>query len=89
MWTNESESIPALITKMSLATGLIYTYTKPKGPAATDPWYLTAIDFETGETVWKILAGLGVLYNNHYAGAYLGSRWNSICRSFGRHCRDA
>jgi len=72
VWTNESESIPSLITKMSLATGLIYTYTKPKGPATTDPWYFTAIDFETGETVWKILAGLGVLYNNHYAGAYLG-----------------
>ncbi|APG23742.1 PQQ-binding-like beta-propeller repeat protein [Syntrophotalea acetylenica] len=72
VWTNESESIPTLITKMSLATGLIYTYTKPKGPAATDPWYFTAIDFETGETVWKILAGVGVLYNNHYAGAYLG-----------------
>jgi len=72
VWTNDSVSIPTLITKMSLATGLIYTYTKPKGPAATDPWYFTAIDFETGETVWKILAGLGVLYNNHYAGAYLG-----------------
>ncbi len=72
VWTNDSVSIPTLITKMSLTTGLIYTYTKPKGPATTDPWYFTAIDFETGETVWKILAGLGVLYNNHYAGAYLG-----------------
>ena len=57
---------------MSLETGLIYTYTKPKGPATTDPWYFTAIDFETGETVWKELAGNGSLYNNHYAGAYIG-----------------
>jgi hypothetical protein len=37
VWTNESISIPTLITKKSLATGLIYTYTKPKGPASTDP----------------------------------------------------
>jgi outer membrane protein assembly factor BamB len=57
---------------MSLANGLIYTYTKPKGPAATDPWYFTAVEFSTGKTVWEIAAGLGVLYNNHYAGAYIG-----------------
>jgi hypothetical protein len=72
VWTNESISIPTLISKMSLANGLIYTYTKPKGPATTDPWYFTAIDFHTGETLWKALAGIGILYNNHYAGAYLG-----------------
>jgi hypothetical protein len=72
VWTNESISIPSVISKMSLANGLIYTYTKPKGPATTDPWYFTAIDFETGEVVWKVLAGIGVLYNNHYAGAYIG-----------------
>jgi len=72
VWTNESISIPSVISKMSLANGLIYTYTKPKGPATTDPWYFTAIDFHTGTTVYRQLAGIGVLYNNHYAGAYLG-----------------
>jgi hypothetical protein len=69
VWTNESISIPTLISKMSLANGLIYTYTKPKGPGTTDPWYFSAIDFHTGEMVWKALAGLGILFNNHYAGA--------------------
>lgn len=72
VWTNESVIIPSVISKMSLANGLIYTYTKPKGPATTDPWYFTAIDFHTGETVWSVLAGIGILYNNHYAGAYIG-----------------
>lgn len=72
VWTNESVSIPTVISKMSLANGLIYTYTKPKAPGATDPWYFTAIDFRTGETVWNVLAGLGIIFNNHYAGAYLG-----------------
>ena len=57
---------------MSLANGLIYTYTKPKGPATTDAWCFTAVDFRTGEVVYQRLAGTGILYNNHYAGAYLG-----------------
>lgn len=72
VWTNETISIPSLISKMSLANGLIYTYTKPKGPATTDPWYFTAVDFHSGEVAYSRLAGTGVLYNNHYAGAYLG-----------------
>jgi hypothetical protein len=72
VWTNESVSIPSVVSKMSLANGLIYTYTKPKGPGTTDPWYFTAIDFETGEVVFKQLAGYGIFYNNHYAGAYIG-----------------
>ncbi len=51
--------------------GLIYTYTKPKGPATTDPWYFTAIDFNTGETVWKVLAGIGIYYNNNYSPTFI------------------
>jgi hypothetical protein len=72
VWTNESVSIPSVVSKMSLANGLIYTYTKPKGPGTTDPWYFTAIDFWTGEVVFEKLAGYGIFYNNHYAGAYIG-----------------
>ena len=72
VWTNESVSIPSVVSKMSLANGLIYTYTKPKGPGTTDPWYFTAIDYWTGEVVFEQLAGYGILYNNHYAGAYIG-----------------
>lgn len=72
VWTNTEESIPTLVTKLSLASGLIYTYTKPKGPANTDAWYFTAIDFATGQTVYKQLAGTGTLFNNHYAGIFLG-----------------
>ena len=59
-----------------------------RASAATDPWYFTAIDFETGETVRKILAGLGVLRSNHYAGAYLGPDGTLYVGCFGRHCRD-
>jgi hypothetical protein len=71
VWTSD-ERVPSLVTKASLATGLIYTYTKDPGPGTTDAWYFTAIDFHTGKTVWKRLAGTGILYNNHYAGLHLG-----------------
>jgi hypothetical protein len=71
-WTNMAESIPTVVTKLSLANGLIYTYTKPKGPANTDPWYFTAIDFATGQTVYKKLAGTGLFYDNSYSAVTLG-----------------
>jgi hypothetical protein len=65
VWTSKEIS-PSTVPKMSLATGLIYLYTKPKG--LPDRWYLTAVDFRTGKTVWSRLIGTGLLYNVHYAG---------------------
>ena len=32
-----------------------------------DAWYLTTLDFDTGETVYSRLAGTGFGYNNNYA----------------------
>lgn len=72
VWTNDTITIPSVVTKMSLANGLVYTYTKPRGPANTDAWYFTAVDFRTGEVVWNKLAGTGQLYNNHYSGLFVG-----------------
>jgi hypothetical protein len=63
---NSSEISPSTVPKMSLATGLIYLYTKP--PGLPDAWYLTAVDFRNGRTVWRRLIGTGVLFNVHYAG---------------------
>lgn len=37
-----------------------------------DPRYLTAIDFRTGETVFKRLAGFGLGFNNNYAPVTIG-----------------
>ncbi len=79
VWTNNTVSAPSVVPKLSLATGLIYAYTKPAGDI-TDPWYWTALDYRTGQVVWKVLAGAGPAYNNNYAGislsldgtAYLG-----------------
>lgn len=71
VWTSQ-EHVPSVVSKMSLANGLIYTYTKDAGPETTDAWYFTAIDFDSGQTVFKQLAGTGDGYNNHYAALYLG-----------------
>jgi hypothetical protein len=69
VWTNGYEHVPTVVSKLSLATGLVYTYTKDPDPDASDPWFWTAVDFRTGQTVWKQLAGTGsYLYNNNYAG---------------------
>jgi hypothetical protein len=68
-WTSQ-EIAPTSVPKVSLASGLLYVYTKPKGNAV-DPWYLTAIDVRTGATVYSRLAGVGTQYNNHYAAIYI------------------
>ncbi|WP_028475842.1 hypothetical protein [Nocardia sp. CNY236] len=70
VWTNTVEAGPTVVPKLSLATGLIYTYTK--GTQISDPWYWTALDFRTGEMVWKQLSGTGFGFNNNYAGIALG-----------------
>ena len=78
VWTNNQELIPSVVSQMSLANGLIYTYTKDPdscstpGPCYTAAWYLTAIDFASGQTVFKRLGGTGLFYNNHYSAVYLG-----------------
>jgi hypothetical protein len=65
VWHSD-ERAPSVVPKLSLANGLVYTYTKPEGNG-DDPWYLTAIDARTGGTVWKRVAGYGLGHNNNFA----------------------
>src|SRR5581483_6423069 len=65
-WTSDVRA-PSVVPKLSLANGLVYTYTKPEQKDGTDPWYFTALDFRTGRTVYSRLAGVGLGYNNNYA----------------------
>jgi hypothetical protein len=71
VWHSD-ERAPSVVPKLSLANGLIYTYTKPARTDGTDAWYLTAIDFKTGATVYKRLAGTGLGFNNNYAPVTIG-----------------
>jgi hypothetical protein len=65
VWASREKSIG--VFKLSLGNGLAYMYWRAEGSPITK-WYLTAIDFETGETVYKKLTGTGLGYNN-WAGA--------------------
>jgi hypothetical protein len=71
VWTSD-ERAPSVVPKLSLANGLVYTYTKPPGEDGIDAWYLTALDFRTGRTVYRRLAGTGFGFNNNYAPVTLG-----------------
>ena len=65
VWASEEKSIG--VFKLSLGNGLAYMYWRSEGAPITK-WYFTAVDFETGETVYKKLTGTGLGYNN-WAGA--------------------
>ncbi|MFL5839240.1 MAG: hypothetical protein ACJ77Z_02175, partial [Thermoleophilaceae bacterium] len=69
---HSNEVSPSAVAKLSLANGIVYTYTKDARGDGEDGWYLTAIDFATGRTLWKALGGEGVGYNNNYAPITLG-----------------
>jgi hypothetical protein len=70
VWHNDSRA-PSVVPKLSLTNGLVYTYTKDPGDA-NDPWYLTALDFRSGKTIWRRLAGLSFGYNNNFAPVSIG-----------------
>jgi hypothetical protein len=71
VWSSE-ERAPSVVPKVSLRAGLVYTYTKPQRDDDVDAWYFTAIDYRTGRTVYKRLAGTGLGYNNNYAPVTIG-----------------
>ena len=69
-----AERAPSVVPKLSARNGIVYTYTKdpqPQDPSA-DAWYLTALDFGTGRTLYKRLGGEGLGHNNNYAPVTLG-----------------
>ena len=66
-----SEIAPTVVPKLSLSTGLVYAYTKPSRGSADD-WYLTALDFCSGRTVYRRYTGSSLGYNNNYAPITLG-----------------
>jgi len=64
------KSVPTLST----STGLIYGYTQDANLAKEGiyVWYLVALDFQTGNEVWRVRAGAGGTYNDSYLAASLG-----------------
>jgi hypothetical protein len=71
VWHSDEIS-PSLVPKLSLSNGLVYVYTQDPEGDPDDPWFLTALDFRTGRTVWKRLTGQGIGFNNNYAPVSIG-----------------
>jgi hypothetical protein len=71
VWTS-NVVVPSVISKASIANGLIYTYTREVDPNGVQAWYWTTLDFRTGLTQYKQLAGTGPFWNNHYAALAIG-----------------
>lgn len=71
VWESKVRS-PSTVPKLSTANGLLYFYTKDPNSLGVDAWYLTAVDFGTGEPRWKQLAGTGIAYDNNWAPVTLG-----------------
>jgi hypothetical protein len=72
VWTNATERVPTVVSKLSTRTGLIYTYTRDPDPLGRQPYFWTAVSARTGATVFKVYAGNGLGFNNNYAGLALG-----------------
>ena len=72
VWENDevsSTSTPKLSTK----TGLVYVLAREKDEqTAADVYYWTALDFRTGEVVWKKFAGTGQAFDNYWSALTVG-----------------
>ncbi|MEO3783058.1 hypothetical protein ABGB12_07005 [Actinocorallia sp. B10E7] len=71
VWTSRERS-PSTVAKASVPGGLVYAYTKEPRKDGIDAWYLTAIDFHTGRTAYKVLTGTGKYFDNNWAPINLG-----------------
>ncbi len=71
VWQNRTERSPSAVAKASLANGLVYIVSREQ-KGLSDSWYLTALDFRTGEAVFKQRYGTGFGHNGNYAPISLG-----------------
>ena len=82
-WTNSDVVAPTSVAKASLATGLVYAYTKRPTWWGVSAWYLTALDIRTGRHVFSVRTGTGTLMNNHYAAITLGPDGSAYIATLG------
>lgn len=74
VWESE-EASATVVPKMSTENGILYLYTRVQNddiPEKAVAWYLTAVDFRTGETLFKVFTGCGKNWNNSYGPITLG-----------------
>ncbi|WP_372734985.1 hypothetical protein [Nocardioides sp.] len=65
-WTSDVIS-PTSVPKVSLANGLLYSYSTQPSRWGVQAWYISAIDAATGEETYRVRTGTGEAFNNHYS----------------------
>ncbi|MBQ6600022.1 MAG: hypothetical protein IIX36_00080 [Clostridia bacterium] len=74
VWESQ-EASATVVPKMSTENGILYLYTRVQNeeiPEKAVAWYLTAVDFRTGETLYKVFTGCGKNWNNSYGPITIG-----------------
>jgi hypothetical protein len=66
VWHSDEVS-PSVVPKMSAANGLVYFYGYEPQPSGENAWYLKALDYNSGETRFKVLTGTGSNFDNNWA----------------------
>jgi hypothetical protein len=59
-WTSDAVS-PSSGAAASWPQGLVYAWTKRPSRSGVSAWYLTALDAESGRSMWSVRTGTGLL----------------------------
>ncbi|WP_322920444.1 hypothetical protein [Nocardioides renjunii] len=71
-WTSDAVS-PSSGATASWPTGLLYAWTKRPSLAGVSAWYLTAVDAESGRSMWSVRTGTGLLAGSNGSEVLVGS----------------
>ncbi len=71
IWTNP-EVTSGSAAKLSLATGLLYATTKRQNIWGVNAWYFTAVDARTGQRIWSVRTGIGLMFDPHGSTILIG-----------------
>jgi hypothetical protein len=70
-WTSDAVSPSSGVTA-SWPNGLVYAWTKRPALSGVSTWYLTALDAETGRSMWGVRTGTGLLAGSDHATVSIG-----------------
>ncbi|MBM7060322.1 hypothetical protein JQX08_06355 [Pseudomonas sp. UL073] len=82
VWHSPERS-PSAVPKLSVQSGLAYFYSFEPQANGENAWYLTALDFASGATRFKALAGVGQAFDNNWSPITLAPDGTAYVGTFG------
>lgn len=80
---HSTERSPSTAPKLAVANGLTYFYTFEPQASGENAWYLNALDFVSGATRFKALAGVGQAFDNNWSPITLAPSSTAYVGTFG------